>query len=125
MPSDAFLQIRAALDSTTEVTGGDSRTGVGAVFIQKQIDRMIREVKNTTTDFAPFVPRKTITQRAYIWNLKTSLGATSKTAVYSEGGTGTPRPSRFLQLFVPVISYRSDYEVTGLTQATSANYWDA
>ena len=35
MSGDAFLQIRTALDSTTEVTGGDTRTGVGAVFIQK------------------------------------------------------------------------------------------
>ena len=41
MPSDAFLQIRTALDSTTETTGGDTRSGVGAVFIQKEIDRMI------------------------------------------------------------------------------------
>src|SRR3990167_6061789 len=125
MPSDAFLQIRAALDSTTEVTGGDSRTGVGAVFIQKEIDRMIREVKNTTTDFSVHVPRKTMSQRAAIWNLKTSLGATSKTAVYSEGGTGTPQPSQFIQLVASAISYRSDYEVTGMARAASANYWDA
>ena len=38
MSSDAYLQIRAALDTTTEVTGGDSRTNVGAVFIQKEIE---------------------------------------------------------------------------------------
>src|SRR3990167_11293818 len=125
MPSDAFLQIRAALDSTTEVTGGDTRTGVGAVFIQKEIDRMVRELRNKTVDFVPHVPRKTIRQRAYIWNLETSLGATSKTAVYSEGGTGTPQPNRYLQLVATVISYRSDYEVTGLVIATSASYWDA
>src|SRR3990167_894043 len=125
MPSDAYLQIRAALDSTTESTGGDSRTGVGAVFIQKEIDRMIREVKNTTTDFSVHVPRKTMSQRAYIWNLKTSFGSTSKTAVYSDGGTGTPRPSQFLQCVAAAISYRSDYEVTGMARAASANYWDA
>ena len=125
MPSDAFLQIRTALDSTTEVTGGDSRTGVGAVFIQKMIDKVVREVRNKTVDFAPMVPRKTIYQRAYIWNLETSMGSTSKTAVYSEGGTGTPYPNQYLQLFAPVISYRSDYEVTGLVQAASSSYWDA
>ena len=125
MPSDAFLQIRAALDSTTEVTGGDSRSGVGAVFILKDIDRMIREVRNKTVDFSPHVPRKTIRQRAYIWNLETSLGATAKTAFYSDGGTLSPQPNRYLQLVAPVISYRSDYEVTGLTIATSSSYWDA
>src|SRR3990167_6173756 len=125
MPSDAFLQIRAALDSTTEVTGGDSRTGVGAVFIQKEIDRVIREVRNKAVDFSPHVPRKTMRQRAYIWNLETSLGSTAKTAVYSDGGTGTPQPNQYLQLFATVISYRSDYEVTGLTMAASSSYWDA
>ncbi len=125
MPTDAFLQIRTALDSTTEVTGGDQRTGVGAVFIQKEIDRIIREVRNKTVDFSPHVERKTTRQRAVIWNLETSLGATSKTAVYGDGGTGTPQPNRYLQLFTPAISYRSDYEVTGFTIATSSSYWDA
>src|SRR3990167_3087106 len=125
MPSDAFLQIRAALDSTTEVTGGDSRTGVGAVFIQKEIDRVIREVRNKAVDFSPHVPRKTMRQRAYIWNLETSLGSTAKTAVYSDGGTGTPQPNQYLQLFAAAIAYRSDYEVTGLTIAASSSYWDA
>src|SRR3990167_1616775 len=125
MPSDAFLQIRAALDSTTEVTGGDSRTGVGAVFIQKEIDRVIREVRNKAVDFSPHVPRKTMRQRAYIWNLETSLGSTAKTAVYSDGGTGTPQPNKYLQLVASAIAYRSDYEVTGLVIATSSSYWDA
>ena len=126
MPSDSYLQIRASLDSTTEITGGDSRTGVGAVFINKAIDRMIREVKNVTVDFSPHVARKTMYQRAYIWNLKTNLNnGTSKTVVYNDGGTGTPRPSQFLQIVAPVISFRSDYEVTNLTLATSASYFDA
>ncbi len=126
MPSDAFLQIRTALDTTTETTGGDQRSGIGAVFIQKEIDRMVREVRNKSVDFVPHVQRKTIRQLAYIWNLETNINdGTSKTVVYSDGGTGTPRPNRYLQLFAPAISYRSDYEVTGLTQAASSSYWDA
>jgi len=125
MTMDAFLQIRTALDSTTEVEGGDARTGVGAVFIQKEIDRMIRETINKDTDFRQLVPRKTMRQLAKIWNLKTSIGSTVKTAVYSDGGTGTPYPNQYLQLFAPAISYRSDYEVTGMTMAASASYFDA
>ena len=125
MSSDAYMQIRTALDSTTEVTGGDARTNIGAVFIQKEIDRMIVETKNLETDFARLVARKVMRQKAYIWNLKTSLGSTSKTAVYSEGGTGTPQPNQYLQLFAPAIAYRSDYEVTGFVQASSASYFDA
>lgn len=126
MPTDAYLGLRAALDTTTEVTGGDTRTGVGAVFIQKEIDRMIREVRNKSVDFSPHVARKSIRQLAVIWNLETNINdGTTKTVVYSDGGTGTPRPNQYLQLFVPAISYRSDYEVTGLAQAASSSYWDA
>lgn len=125
MPSDAFLQIRTALDTTTETTGGDSRTGIGAVFIQKEIDKMIRETINKGTDFRQLVPRKTIKQLAYIWNLETSIGSTAKTAFYSDGGTGTPYPNRYLQLFAPSKALRSDYEVTGLTIAASSSYFGA
>ena len=38
MLGDAYIQLRTALDTTTETTGGDTRTGIGAVFIQKIID---------------------------------------------------------------------------------------
>lgn len=124
MPSDAFLQIRTALDSTTATTGGDTRTGVGAVFIQKEIDRMIVESYNNSVDFSPLVPRKTMRQRAYIWNLVTSRGSTSKAAVYTDGGTGTPYPSEWIQLVASAISYRSDYEVTGLAMAAAGSYVD-
>jgi len=125
MSNDAYLQIRTALDATTNNDGGDQRSGIGAVFVQKEIERMIVETKNLETDFAKHVPRKTMTQLAAIWNLKTSLGATSKTAVYTDGGTGTPYPNDYLQLFAAAISYRSDYEVTGLAQAASSSYFDA
>jgi hypothetical protein len=125
MPSEAFMQIRTALDTTTETTGGDSRTGVGAVFIQKEIDRMIRETINKDTDFRQVVPRKTIRQLAYIWNLETSMGSTAKAKFYSDGGTGVPYPNQYLQLFAPAKAMRSDYEVTGLTMAASASYFDA
>jgi hypothetical protein len=125
MPSDAFLQIRTALDTTTEVSGGDARSGVGAVFIQKEIDRMIRETKNKSVDFSPLVQRKTIRQLAYIWNLETGMGSTAKGRFYTDGATGVPYPNQYLQLFAPAKALRSDYEVTGLTLAASASYFDA
>ncbi len=125
MSMDAYMQIRTALDSTTEVLGGDTRTGVGAVFIQKEIDRMIRETQNISTDFRQLVKRGTMNQRAKIWNLKTDRGATSKGVVYGDGGTGTPQPNRYLQLIAPAISYRADYEVTNFTIATASSYFDA
>ncbi len=125
MRTDAFLQIRTALDTTTSTTGGDQRTNIGAVFIQKEIDRMIKETINRDVDFRPLVQRKTMNQKARIWNLRTSLGATAKTSFQSEGGTGTPQPSEFMQLFAPALTLRSDYEVTGLAQAAASSYFDA
>lgn len=125
MPSDAYMQIRTALDSTTEVTGGDQRSGVGAVFIQKEIDRMIKETINKSTDFRQLVQRKTIRQLANIWNLETSIGSTVKSTFYADGGTGTPYPNQYLQLYAQALSLRSDYEVTNLTIAASSSYFVA
>ena len=125
MPSDAFLQIRTALDSTTDTTGGDTRTGVGAVFIQKEIERMIIDSYNSGVDFSPLVRRTTIRQLAAIWNLRVSRGSTSKVAFYNDGAGGTPYPSEFLQLYGTAKSLRSDYEVTGMAMAASSSYFDA
>jgi len=125
MPSDAFLQIRTALDSTTEVTGGDQRPSVGAVFIQKEIDRMTVETYNNGIDFVPLVARKTMRQLAYIWNLRINRGSTSKVSFYADGVGGTPYPAEFLQLYASAKQFRSDYEVTGITMAASASYFDA
>lgn len=125
MPSDAFLNIRTALDSTTENTGGDARSGIGAVFIQKEIDRMVIETYNNGVDFSPMVPRKTMRQLAAIWNLRVNRGSTSKVAFYADGAGGTPYPAEYLQLWAAAKSLRSDYEVTGLTMAASSSYWDA
>ncbi|MFH2028808.1 MAG: hypothetical protein ABIJ08_06730 [Nanoarchaeota archaeon] len=125
MISDAFLQIRTALDSTTEVTGGDSRTGVGAVFINKGIDKMIIESYNKSVDFSPLVKRTSIRQLAAIWNMKVNMGSTSKVQFYSDGAGGTPYPSEFIQLYAQAKSLRSDYEVTGLTIAASSSYFNA
>ena len=60
MPSDAFLQIRTALDSTTEITGGDSRTGVGAVFILDSIV-LFRELTPATPKPRAAMTKKTMT----------------------------------------------------------------
>lgn len=125
MINDAYMQIRTALTSTGETTGGDTRTGVGAVFIQKEIDRMIRETINRETDFRQLVPRKNMRQLAYIWNLKTSIGSTVKAGFYSDGSYGTPYPNQYLQLYAQALALRSDYEVTGITMAASTSYFDA
>ena len=123
--NDAFLQIRTALDSTTETTGGDQRTGVGAVFIQKEIDRMVIETYNNGVDFSPMVVRTTMRQLADMWNLRVNRGSSTKVAFYGDGAGGTPQPSQYLQLFAPAKSLRSDYEVTGITIAAAASYFDA
>lgn len=122
---DPLIQVRTALATGTNTGGVDSRSGVGGAEIQKLIDRMIVDNINRGRDLRPLVKRKPVDQTAYIWNVRTDLGSTSKAAVYSEGGSGTPYPSTKRQLVASVISWRSDYEVTGTMMAASASYYDA
>ena len=54
---DALAEVRGALASTTNTTGGDSRTNVGGVEIQKLTDRLIQDALNRGTDFRQRVKR--------------------------------------------------------------------
>lgn len=125
MYNDPLIEARTALLTSTNTTGGDARTGVGGVEIQKKIDSMIADTINRGVDLRPLVSRKPLDQKAYIWNIRSNLGSTEKFAVYSEGAAGTPYPSTKYQMIAPVISYRTDYEVSGMMQVTSASYYDA
>jgi len=121
----ALMEVRTALSSTANTTGGDTRTGVGGVEIQKMIDSLFIETFNNGTDLRPRVARKQMNQAAFIWNLKTSRGSTSKASFYAEGGTGTPYPDEKIQLVVAGKSLRSDYEVTGFMEAATTNFYAA
>lgn len=120
-----LMEVRTSLTTTSNTGGGDTRTGVGGVEIQKLIDRLIVEDINRQTDFRQLVSRKPLNQAAYIWNIRKSLGSTTKADFYSEGGTGTPYPSEKKQLVAAAKALRSDYEVTGLMVAASSSYYDA
>jgi len=118
------MEVRTSLTSTTnnELWGG---TTVGGAEINKAIDKMIVDNINRGVDLRPLVARKPLDQLAYIWNVRTDLGSTGKSAFYSEGETGTPYPSSKVQLYGNALSLRSDYEVTGLMQAASRSYYDS
>lgn len=122
---DPLLSVRAALNTTSNTTGGDSRSGVGPVEIQKMIDRVIVDDVNRDVDLRPLIPRKGYDQLAYIWNIRVDLGSTSKAAFYSDGGGGTPYPSTKVQYLATAKALRADYAVTGLMQAGSASYYNA
>jgi len=122
---DSLAEVRTALTSTTNTTGGDARSGIGGVEIQKMIDRMIVDALNRGTDLRQRLRRRPMNQLAFIWNIRTNLGSTAKAAFYSDGATGTPYPSSKIQYFAPAKAYRADYEVTGLMLAGSASYYDA
>lgn len=122
---DPLISVRAALTSTTNTTGGDSRTGVGGVEIQKMIDKVIVDDINRNVDLTPLIPRKPHDQLAYIWNIRTDLGSTSKAAFYSDGGTGTPFGSTKVQYVATMKALRSDYAVTGLMMSGSASFYNA
>lgn len=122
---DPLISVRGALLTTSNTTGGDSRTGVGGNEIQKMIDRLIVDDVNSEVDFRPLVPRKVTDQKAYIWNVRTDLGSTSKAAFYGSGAAGTPYPSSKTQLVAQTYALRADYEVTGIMLAASSSYYDA
>lgn len=120
-----LMEVRAALTTTSHTTGGDQRSGIGGVEIQKLIDRMIIDTFNRSVDLTPMLKRKNINQLAYIWNLRKNLGSTDKATIYGDGGTGTPYPSVKEQCFAAAKSIRSDYAVTGLTEAATSSFYDA
>jgi len=122
---DPLLSVRAALTATTNVTGGDARSGIGGVEIQKMIDKVITDDINRAVDLTPLISRKPMSQLSFLWNIRTDLGSTSKFSVYSDGGGGTPYGSSKIQYFAPAISYRADYGVTGLVQAAASGFYDA
>ena len=119
MLGDPLLSVRAALTATTNTTGGDTRTTAGGNEIQKMIDRFVIDDVNSAVDFIPLVARKPIPagNLAFFWNIKTSLGSTSKAAFYSDGASGTPYGSVNVQYFAPAKGLRADYAITGLMQA--------
>lgn len=119
-----LMEVRTALTSTTNNNMWAGTTGGGAE-INKIIDSMIVDNINRDVDLRPLISRKPLNTLTYTWNLRTDIGSTSKFSVYSEGGYGTPYPSSKRQMYATAISYRADYEVSGLMMAASASYYDA
>lgn len=122
---DPLIEVRTALTSTTNVTGGLGSSNWGGVEIQKKVDTMIADTINRGVDLRPLVKRRPMDQLTYHWNIRSDLGSTSKAAFYSEGATGTPYPSTKYGCYAVALGIRSDYEVTGLMVAGSASYYDA
>jgi len=123
--NDPLMQVRTALTTTTNVTGGLGSATYGGVEIQKKIDQLIADDINRGVDIKPLIKRKGIAQLTYHWNLRSDLGSTDKAAFYSDGGAGTPYPSTKYGCYAVSKAMRSDYEVTGLAIAGMASYYDA
>lgn len=124
MLGDPLLSVRAALNATTNTTGADARN-IGGVEIQKVIDRLIIDDINRNVDLRPLIARKPLDQYAHVFNIRTDLGSSSKSAFYSDGGTGTPYGSTKIQYTAICKALRSDYAVTGLMMSASRSYYNA
>ena len=122
---DPLIEVRAALNTTTNVTGGLGSSTWGAIEIQKKVDQLIADVINRGVDLTPLVARKPLDQLSYFWNVRRTLGSTSKAAFYADGAAATPFPSELTQLYAVSKALRADYEVTGLMIAGSSSYYDA
>ncbi len=122
MLGDPLVSIRAALNATSNTTGGDTRSGIGGNEIQKMIERMVTDDVNRGVDLRPLIVRKPMNQLTYLWNIQVDLGSSNKSAFYSDGGSGTQQPSTRIQYIAIAKALRSDYGVTGLAQA--AGFFD-
>lgn len=126
MISNNLMEVRAALNTTSNTTGvlGSS---AGGAEIQKIIQDLSHQAFNSSQEFAPMVRRVNIMDGnlAYIWNLSTESAtgsgySNSSFAFYSDGGTGTAQASTKIQLYALAKAYRTDYAVTGLMVAAGA-----
>jgi len=122
---DPLMEVRTALDTTVNVTGGLGSSNWGGVEIQKHVDEMIADTINRNVDLRPLITRKNMTQLTYFWNMRSNLGSTTKASFYADGAAATPYPSTKYQFYAMAKALRADYEVTGLMIAGSASYYDA
>jgi hypothetical protein len=119
-----LMEVRAGLLTTSnnDWSGG---TTLGGAEINKVVDSMIEDALNRDVDFWPLIEKESVSQLAKIWNVRINLGSTNKSRFYSEGGAGTAFLSQKVQLYESAKALRSDYEVSGLMQASSSSYYDA
>ena len=115
-------EVRTSLTTTTNVTSGFDATY--GVEIMKAVDRQIQEILNNRTILRAVIPRKSMGgQLSYHWNIRTANNSSS--TFYSDGGSGTAATGSKIQLIATAKSFRTDWEVTNLSKAAMASYFDA
>jgi len=118
----ADYDVRASLTTTTNVTSGFDATY--GVEIMKAVDRQIQEILNNSTPLRALLPRKSMGgQLSYHWNVRTAHNTSS--TFYSDGGSGTAATGTKVQLIATAKPFRTDWEVTNLSKAAMASYFDA
>ena len=122
MKDPSEIEVRTALTTTTNVTSGFDATY--GVEIMKAVDRKIQEILDNRTPLRALIPRKPMGgQLSYHWNIRT--GNNSSSTFYSDGGDGTAATGTKVQLIATAKSFRTDWEVTNLSKAAMASYFDA
>lgn len=115
-------EVRTALTTTTNVTSGFDATY--GVEIMKAVDRRIQEILDNRTPIVALIDRKPMGgQMSYHWNIRT--GNNDSSTFYSDGGDGTASTGSKVQLIATAKSFRTDWEVTNLSKAAMASYFDA
>lgn len=122
MSNELETQLRAALTTTTNVTSGFDATY--GVEIMKAVDKKIQDILNNSTPLRALIPRLGMNgQISYHWNIRT--GNNTSSGFYSEGGNGTAATGAKVQLIATAKTFRTDWEVTGLSQEAMAAYFNA
>ncbi len=115
-------ELRTALTTTTNVTSGFDATY--GVEIMKAVDRQIQEILNNETVMRQVIARKPMGgQLSYHWNIRPTNNDSS--TFYADGGSGTASTGSKVMLIATAKSFRTDWEVTNLSKASMASYFDA
>lgn len=123
-------ELRATLSATTN-TGGVA-PGYNAVEINAVIDKFIVDASPKFSELRSMIPRESISQGSYIWNVRTSDNSSklwaysfSEATLASGTNTNTPAQGAKKQLHAEPKSLRVDWEVEGLFLAASSSYYNA
>lgn len=123
-------ELRATLSATTN-TGGVA-PGYSAVEINAVIDKFIVDASPKFSELRSMIPRDTISQGSFIWNVRTTDNTSglwaysySEAVLSSNTNTNTPAQGAKKQLHAEPKSLRVDWEVEGLFLAASSSYYNA
>ena len=126
--ADALKELRSALNATSN--DGGFEPGFSSADITARIDQVIQDLSPKFSELYNMVPKESITEPTYIWNVRTTDNSSTRHAyTYSENtvasstNSGTPAQGNKEQLTAVAKTTRTDWEVENFLR--DAAFYDA